>query len=566
MQPSEENNRFVSVNQIVYQQKITRTMKRLLAALIVLTTIYSSNATHIVGGDISLQYVSPNTYNLTVRVYKDCGSSVNPNPAGMPTSVTVGLYDLSTDAQNNTWILNNQSADTLSLGDACYTPDDICVMEGIFSAQVTIPNNVNGWYLSTQLYARNGIIDNIVGPGSTGMTFYAEIPDPAIGVNSTPDFGPYPTDGYLCISYRKELEFNVSDADGDSLVYSLVDPLGSVGTANGTFAGPYTGVNWLAPFSLADICGGTPPMDIDPVTGIVSAQPTTLGVYVLSVRVEEYRNGIKIGETRRDMQYAALNCTVDSPPNFLGWDDTIQTVEALSEICFDFIVQDVDADDTIYMDIDSDILSMHGGFTTTGTLVATSPDSLYEYEYTSGGSTFNVQQDQNGVYLSPSNNVLYFNEGTVAQRFCWTPQCEHIRTAPYPVNVESYSLGCSGSDTTRLGLEVNVVPIQNGFEKIPNVFTPNGDGVNDYFTIDGRYDQCNDFMNVKIMNRWGQLIFESDDPLFKWDGKTSSGKDCNPGTYYVLIEGQYGGESITNDDVGNQDSRSISKYAVSLFR
>lgn len=94
-------------------------MKKLLATIILLTSIYSSTATHIVGGDISLQYVSPNTYNLTVRVYKDCGSSINPNPAGMPTSVTVGLYDLSADAQNTTWVLNNQSADTLSLGDAC---------------------------------------------------------------------------------------------------------------------------------------------------------------------------------------------------------------------------------------------------------------------------------------------------------------------------------------------------------------------------------------------------------------------------------------------------------------
>lgn len=68
------------------------------------------------------------------------------------------------------------------------------------------------------------------------------------------------------------------------------------------------------------------------------------------------------------------------------------------------------------------------------------------------------------------------------------------------------------------------------------------------------------------MNRWGQLIFESDDPLFQWDGKTESGKECQAGTYYVLIEGQCGGEVITNDDVGSQDSRNISKYAVTLFR
>ncbi len=153
-------------------------MKKLLVCLLIAFGSAQSFATHIVGGDINLQYVGPNTYDLTVRVYKDCGSPVNPSPAGMPTSVQVGLFDLVTNAQNTTWTINLTSADTLSLGDACYTPDGICVMEGIFTTQVTIPNNTNAWYLSAQLYARNGIIDNITGPGSTGMTFYCEIPDP----------------------------------------------------------------------------------------------------------------------------------------------------------------------------------------------------------------------------------------------------------------------------------------------------------------------------------------------------------------------------------------------------
>ncbi len=307
-------------------------------------------------------------------------------------------------------------------------------------------------------------------------------------------------------------------------------------------------------------------MDIDPVTGIVSAQPTVLGVYVFSVRVEEFRNGVKIGETRRDMQYAALNCAVDSPPTFLGWDDTVTTVQALNNVCLDFIVQDADADDTIYMDIHSDILTDYQGYVTTGDLVATTPDSLYEYGYTTGGNNFTVQQDANEVFVAPGGNLLFFNEGTVAQRFCWTPQCEQISTTPYIINVESYSLGCSGSDTTKLNLAVNVVPIQGGLDTIPNVFTPNGDGTNDYFTIKGTYDPCYDFMSVKIINRWGQMVYESEDPLFKWDGTNLSGKDCSTGTYYVLIEGQYGGDKVSNDVMGSADSRTVSKYAVSLFR
>lgn len=543
-------------------------MKKLLALLSLTFILGQVQATHIVGGDIYLEYVSPNTYNLTVRVYKDCGSPVNPNPAGMPASVTVGLYDLSNNAQQTNWIVPNITADTLELGDPCFKPEDICVMEGIFSMQVTIPDNANGWYLSAGLYARNGIIDNISNPGSTGMTFYAEIPDPAIGPNSTPDFGPYPADGYLCTSYRKELGFNVVDNDGDSLVYSLVDPLDA--PSSGTQPGPYTPVTWLAPtYSLADICGGVPPMDIDPVTGLISAQPSLLGVYVLSVRVEEFRAGVKIGETRRDMQYAALNCAVDSPPLFLGWDDTAVTVQALGQTCFDIIVQDPDATDTIYMEFDSNILTDLGGTVGEGDIVQTSPDTLYEYNYTTGGNNFTTQIDANGIVQFPGSGLLYFNEGTVAQRFCWSPACEDISTTPYEVGVESYSLGCSGSDTTRLNLYITVVPIQGGLDTIPNVFTPNGDNLNDKFKIDGTYDPCYDFLNVEIYNRWGQKVFESDEPLFEWDGTNLSGKDCPAGTYFVIINGQFGGDDVSNKNVGRvaaDGPHTTEKFSVNLFR
>lgn len=60
---------------------------------------------------------------------------------------------------------------------------------------------------------------------------------------------------------------------------------------------------------------------------------------------------------------------------------------------------------------------------------------------------------------------------------------------------------------------------------IPNVFTPNGDGVNDYFKID-----CIDFKSLTIVNRWGNLVFESTDGG-KWDGG-----DNVDGVYYYILE------------------------------
>ena len=58
--------------------------------------------------------------------------------------------------------------------------------------------------------------------------------------------------------------------------------------------------------------------------------------------------------------------------------------------------------------------------------------------------------------------------------------------------------------------------------KIPNAFTPNNNGKNDLF-LKG--------YNVKIINRWGQLLYEGNDG---WDGKLENGKKASPGTYYYV--------------------------------
>jgi gliding motility-associated-like protein len=62
---------------------------------------------------------------------------------------------------------------------------------------------------------------------------------------------------------------------------------------------------------------------------------------------------------------------------------------------------------------------------------------------------------------------------------------------------------------------------------IPNVFTPNGDGVNNYFHIEGIQYVKN---TVKVFNRWGQVVFEAKDYKNSWDGR-----DVPDGTYFYEI-------------------------------
>jgi gliding motility-associated-like protein len=68
--------------------------------------------------------------------------------------------------------------------------------------------------------------------------------------------------------------------------------------------------------------------------------------------------------------------------------------------------------------------------------------------------------------------------------------------------------------------------------KFSNVFTPNNDGINDLFLIDG-ISQCGEY-ELTFFNRWGQEIFKTTSNQPKWDGKTSNGQDALAGVYYYL--------------------------------
>lgn len=69
---------------------------------------------------------------------------------------------------------------------------------------------------------------------------------------------------------------------------------------------------------------------------------------------------------------------------------------------------------------------------------------------------------------------------------------------------------------------------------IPNVFTPNGDSENDFFKLINAENL--NHLEVIILNRWGNVVFESSDVDFKWNGTIhNSGENCTEGTYFYKI-------------------------------
>jgi hypothetical protein len=70
--------------------------------------------------------------------------------------------------------------------------------------------------------------------------------------------------------------------------------------------------------------------------------------------------------------------------------------------------------------------------------------------------------------------------------------------------------------------------------EVPNVFTPNNDGSNDYFQL--LFFGGIKTFNCTILNRWGQVIREYDNPAFMWDGKDEAGDDVVEGVYFYIAK------------------------------
>jgi hypothetical protein len=103
-----------------------------------------------------------------------------------------------------------------------------------------------------------------------------------------------------------------NDFDCDVLVYSFCDPYS--GADNITPAPdppsnpPYGTVSWSAGFGPNNQITSNPQMTINASTGQITGTPTQFGQFVIGVKVSEYRNGVYIGETRRDFQFNILPC------------------------------------------------------------------------------------------------------------------------------------------------------------------------------------------------------------------------------------------------------------------
>jgi gliding motility-associated-like protein len=156
-------------------------------------------------------------------------------------------------------------------------------------------------------------------------------------------------------------------------------------------------------------------------------------------------------------------------------------------------------------------------------VVKTGPDQTI-----TAGETADLTATITGVTESDISDYLWSPPDGLSNPAIVDPKASPAATTTYTLNVTT-TAGCKGSGSETITVQASVLPPLG----IPNVFSPNGDGINDTWIITNitYYPDA----EVSVFNRYGQLVYQTQGAYKPWDGNYN-GKKVPFGTYYYIID------------------------------
>ena len=302
-------------------------MKRyLLAITTLLLFAISTDAAHIKGGFFSYQYLGPGTnnpsflkYKVTLTVYMICSATAG--QISDPINFTIFNGGTNAFIQNVSVGIKSDFLLNKTFDEPCITGNQAkCYYRVIVYelASIELAPLANGYIFAYQRCCRIAGIQNVVNSGTVGNTFDIKIPGTSQNAqtNSSPLF-PVNDTVVVCSNSSFQYSFQATDADpGDSLSYEFcnaVEGADQTNSAPPTAANPpYFSVPYQLPFNGTKPMG--PNVSINPVTGLISGvAPGISGEFVVSVCVKEYKSGVLIGTTRKELHVEVGNCQPITP-------------------------------------------------------------------------------------------------------------------------------------------------------------------------------------------------------------------------------------------------------------
>lgn len=433
-------------------------MKRILLILFCVLAL-PVMASHIVGGEFELIHLNGNKYQLNLIIYFD---EINGNPLAEDPSVTARIF-----RKRDNFPMLDVTLPLVQRTNVAYTQPSCTIGELrtrkiLYTTTITLSDqqfsDPEGYYISWERCCRNYQITNIFsentqagGTRYAGQTFYLEFPPVTKNgqpfINSTPRLFP-PLSDYACPRRFYYVDFAGVDDDGDSLVYSLVDPLNTK-TADalpptGPRPRPYPSVTWRPGFNLEEIIGGTPDLAIT-TDGFLTVTPAQQGLFVFAVRCQEFRDGVKIGEVRRDFQLLVLDaCPVAEPPLIIG-KKTSEATTFKDKMNISFSNQVADADRCIQVVVsDPDANKIEDNFTEQIKLRVIS---------------LGFKKDMSDV-LPPISTATLSRDGTKTFDICFD-QCPPNESGIFQVGIIAFDDACSLPLSDTLRITVNIQPPDN---------------------------------------------------------------------------------------------------------
>jgi PKD repeat protein len=362
-----------------------------ICALALVIGAQTVEASHISGGDLSYEYINSCTVRVHVAIYRHCSGSmvmtntINWRPAGQTCAAPPAIVP---------WPM----LQTAELVPVCPTAQTDCSQPG----STIIGLEENYFYRDFDVCAvapcsydivwqdccRNGGVTALTNPGSQSNYFSIPINTAMGPFNNSPRFFDK-TFVYIAAGQSSQLAMGAYDPDGDSLSFALgaclTDSATSVVYANGYSPTTPLGASWA--------------VTIDSHTGQIHFDPTpgnNVGG-LICVYVNEYRNGMLIGQVERDLVVYSISTPTNLMPSLSGPTNVSMGATLLGNeiflcnpapICFDLLTADA-----------------NGG----QNLTLTWTNHFAGATFTQVGNS-NVQ-----------NTILGTSNNPPAGRFCWTP-------------------------------------------------------------------------------------------------------------------------------------------------